>query len=147
MLVRTRFSFMQSHLLLVALGASIALSMAATFAAASKFSPDGSEDRQFRPAESISFHLGSKRAMGTFSRENGTCQVTITIGDTAGRDTAQSKSAARLRLSLRPGQAAGFDSEDGDSIDMTCGEAAETLSVHRGTRIDRAVAQNSQATP
>ena len=145
MLVRTRLAFVQSHLLLVALGASVVLSMAATFAAASKLSPDGPADRQYRPVQSISYHLGSKHAIGTFTRENGTCQVTMMVAEAVDPEVATPTSAARLRLSLQPGQAAGLDSEEGDSIDMTCGEAAETLIVRRGSWTDSDLAKNGQA--
>jgi hypothetical protein len=51
-------------------------------------------------------------------------------------------SAARLRLVLRPGQAAGLDSEEGRSIALTCGDAAATLSVRSGQFDGAAVATN-----
>ena len=145
MLVRTRFAFMQSHLLLLALAASVVLSMAATFAAASKISPEGPADQQYRPVQSISYPLGSKQAIGYFTRESGSCQVTMVVAEIVDPEVATPTSAARLRLSLRPGQAAGLDSEEGDAIDMTCGEAAETLIVSRGIRTDSDLAKTSQA--
>ena len=133
MLVRSRFDFMQSHYLIVAMCASIVLSMAATFAAASKMEPDSPTDRHYRPIQGISYELGSKRAIGYFTRESGECQVTMMIAEAVDPDVATPSSAARLRLALRPGQAAGLDSDEGTSIDLTCGEAAETLTVRRST--------------
>jgi hypothetical protein len=46
--------------------------------------------------------------------------------------------AARVRLILNPGQIAGLDSEEGRSLNFTCGEDATTLLVDVGER-DRLV--------
>ena len=43
-------------------------------------------------------------------------------------------SAARLRLELQPGQTAGLDSEEGRSLNFTCGDNAATLLVDAGER-------------
>jgi len=145
MLVRHRIVFIRSHVLLVAMGVSFVLSMAATFAAASKITLDVPTEQQYRPIQSISYHLGSKRAVEYFTRENGECQVTMIVAEAVEPEVTTTSSAARLRLALRPGQAAGFDSEEGDSIDMTCGEAAETFTVHRSTWTKSDLSQNSQA--
>ncbi|HZF36582.1 MAG TPA: hypothetical protein VE914_22520 [Candidatus Angelobacter sp.] len=84
------------------------------------------------PMQAISHDLGSKAAIGYFVREAGACQVVMMIGEKADAETASMSSAARLRLALLPGQRAGVDSEEGRSIDLTCGEAADTLIVRNG---------------
>ncbi|HZF33147.1 MAG TPA: hypothetical protein VE914_05045 [Candidatus Angelobacter sp.] len=84
------------------------------------------------PMQAISHDLGSKAAIGYFVREAGACQVVMMIGEKADAESASMSSAARLRLALLPGQRAGVDSEEGRSIDLTCGEAAATLIVRNG---------------
>jgi hypothetical protein len=84
------------------------------------------------PMQAISHDLGSKAAIGYFVREAGACQVVMMIGEKVDAETASMSSAARLRLALLPGQRAGLDSEEGRSIDLTCGEAADTLTVRNG---------------
>lgn len=55
-----------------------------------------------------------------------------------------SSTAARVRIMLDPGQVAGLDSEEGGSLNFTCGEGAATLAVDYGER-SKLVAQQSLA--
>ncbi len=84
------------------------------------------------PMQAISRDLGSKSAIGYFVRDAGVCQVVLLIGDNADPETGLRQTAARLRLALLPGQIAGVDSEEGPSLDLTCGEGAATLIVRNG---------------
>jgi len=96
----------------------------------------------YMPMQAISHDLGSKAAIGYFVREAGACQVVMMIGEKTDAETASTSSAARLRLALLPGQRAGVDSEEGRSIDLTCGAGAETLTVHNGATADSATLTN-----
>jgi hypothetical protein len=49
-------------------------------------------------------------------------------------DAAPSSTATRLRLVPNPGQTAGLDSEEGRSLNFTCGEGATALLVDSGER-------------
>jgi hypothetical protein len=49
-------------------------------------------------------------------------------------DKSLPPSAIRVRLVLKPGQIAGFDSEEGRSLNFTCSEEATTLLVDVGER-------------
>ncbi len=84
------------------------------------------------PMQAISHDLGSKLAIGYFITEAGACQVVLMIGENVDPETGLRQTAARLRLALLPGQGAGLDSEEGRSLDLTCGEAAATLIVRNG---------------
>jgi hypothetical protein len=53
-------------------------------------------------------------------------------------ETAPSSTATRVRLVLNPGETAGLDSEEGRSLNFTCGEGAMALLVDSGER-DRLV--------
>ena len=83
----------------------------------------------YRSAQAISYQLGSKRAIGYFMRVDGACQVTLMIAEAIDPDLAQPTSAARLSLSMMPGQSAALASEEGESLELTCGSGAETVLV------------------
>jgi hypothetical protein len=55
-----------------------------------------------------------------------------------------SPTAARVRVMLDPGQVIGFDSDEGRSISLTCGEDAGTLVVGYGDR-DKLMKQEDAA--
>ena len=83
----------------------------------------------YRAAQAISYQLASKRAVGYFVRQNGACHVTLMIAEAVDPDVAQSTSAARLSLAMMPGQKASLASEEGESLELTCGSGAETVLV------------------
>ena len=49
-------------------------------------------------------------------------------------DAAPSSTATRVRLTLGPGEMAGLDSEEGRSLNFTCGDGATALIVDQGER-------------
>ena len=87
----------------------------------------------FRPVEWISYQLVSKRAVGYFEPRDRECLVTLMIAETVDADQARPSSAARLSLAMLPGQSAALASEEGTSMELTCGAGAETVAVKRRT--------------
>ena len=69
---------------------------------------------------------------GYFTEQASKCLVTLMVFDKADPDAAPSATAARVRLVLRPGEMAGLDSEQGRSLNLTCGEGATALIVDVG---------------
>jgi hypothetical protein len=124
------------------LGSAVIASVAAAAAVASSAAPAAGDQATYGPMQSISHDLGSKSAIGYFLREAGECQIVLMIAENADPESGPMLSAARLRLALRPGQAAGLDSEGGRSIDLTCGDEAATLTVRSGQFGSDAVATN-----
>jgi hypothetical protein len=116
-----------------------AAAVATVASSASTALPGGTS---YAPMQAISHDLGSKAAIGYFVSESGACQVVMMIGEKADAEAASMSSAARLRLTLLPGQRAGVDSEEGRSIDLTCGEAANTLIVRNGPTAEVATLTN-----
>jgi hypothetical protein len=116
----------------VAFSGLLIASVAAVATVTSSASTALSDDATYFPMQAISHDLGSKAAIGYFVREAGACQVVMMIGEKTDAETTSTSSAARLRLALLPGQRAGVDSEEGRSIDLTCGDAADTLIVRNG---------------
>lgn len=92
-------------------------------------------EQVYEPIQAISYELGSKRAIGHFARTNNACEVILMVAEIVDPEVATPTTAARLRVTLQPGQAAGLDSENGRSIDLTCGPNGKTLSVREGSWI------------
>ncbi len=99
---------------------------------------------QYTPLMSISYQFGSKFMSGYFTDQAGRCSVTMMIIERTDPDTLLAVSAARVRLLLYPSQIAGLDSEEGHSINVTCGENAQTLFVDVG-ETEKLVAMQSPA--
>jgi len=79
------------------------------------------------PNEPILATFGGQRVIAFFVPERGSCAVnTITWRD-EGIDTPYTE-AHRVRVTLRPGQMAGFDGAR-MSMNLLCGEEASTLAV------------------
>ena len=124
-------------------GAAFGAVMIGSVAAVASSDEDaGPGQASYVPMQGISHDLGSKSAIGYFIREAGACQVVLMIAEKVDPETAAMPSAARLRLVLLPGQAAGLDSEEGRTVDLTCGENAATLDVRSGATKEIAVLTN-----
>jgi hypothetical protein len=87
----------------------------------------------FTPTDGISYELGSKRAMGFFEPRNGRCRVTLIIAEAVDPGAGQ----PRVSLPIRPGESATFTSEQGRSMELTCGEGAQTVSIKCGSNCRR----------
>jgi hypothetical protein len=124
--------------LAVAMSAAAGLTLAS--ADSLRTAPSTTDEAVYSPIQNISYRLGSKAAIGYFAQQAGECHVALMVAEAIDPDVATPPSAARLRLALRPGQVAGFDSEEGPFIDMTCGPDAGSLIVRRGDPTLKAVA-------
>jgi hypothetical protein len=103
-------------------------------------SPDPAvEEAEYRPIQSISYAFGSKSTSGYFVQQDGACFVVLMLTENSEPEASRLMSPTRVRLVLYPGEIAGLDSEEGRSLNFTCGEAAATLLVTEGSR-DRLVA-------
>ena len=72
---------------------------------------------------------------GYFVEQSSTCLVTLMIAEKSeAAGGAPAPSPTRVRVLLYPGQIAGLDSEEGRSLNFTCGEDAKTLLVVAGQR-------------
>jgi hypothetical protein len=101
---------------------------------------------KYLPIQSISYEFGSKLMSGYFVQEASTCLVTLMITENSDPEHLLPVTATRVRLVMNPGQIAGLDSEEGHSVNFTCGEAAATLVVDFGGRA-RLVAAQKRALP
>jgi hypothetical protein len=101
---------------------------------------------QYLPIQSISYEFGSKFMSGYFVQEAATCSVALMITEKSNPEAVVPISPTRVRLLLNPGQVAGLDSDEGRSLNFTCGENAKTLLVDVGDR-DKLLALQALALP
>jgi hypothetical protein len=92
------------------------------------------EEVKYRPIDSIQFDFGSKSTSGYFVEQAKQCLVMLMVYEKTDPDATPASTATRVRLVLNPGQTAGLDSEEGRSLNFTCGEGATALVVDSGER-------------
>jgi hypothetical protein len=80
------------------------------------------------PHEPILTTFGNKRVIAFYEPENGRCFVNAVVYDKTDADTGQT-TAARVRVELNPHQMVHIDSTDNKSINLRCGDYADTLSL------------------
>jgi hypothetical protein len=111
----------------------IVIGLLARIPPASSGSP-GEIEAEYRPIQSISYEFGAKFVSGFFMQQAASCLVHLMITEKIDPDEPLRMTATRVRLALSPGQIAGLDSEEGQSLNLKCGEGAETLEVTVGDR-------------
>lgn len=78
------------------------------------------------PHEPILTTVGNKRVIAFYVPNGGHCAVNAVVWN---RSDTEAGSAARVRVSLSPRQMVHIDSPDNDSLNLQCGEHANTLSI------------------
>jgi hypothetical protein len=91
-------------------------------------------EARYAPIQSVRYDFGSKSMSGYFVDQAKKCVVMLMVSEKRDPDAASSSTATRVRLVLDPGQTAGLDSEEGHSLNFTCGEGATALLVDSGDR-------------
>jgi hypothetical protein len=115
-----------------AFAGTVAISLWA--AAASAQSQSVKSEARYAPIQSVRYDFGSKSMSGYFVDQAKRCVVMLMVTEKGDPDAAPSSTATRLRLVPNPGQTAGLDSEEGRSLNFTCGEGATALLVDSGER-------------
>jgi hypothetical protein len=92
------------------------------------------DEVRYRPIDSIRYDFGSKSTNGYFVEQAKKCVVMLMVYEKPDPDAASASTATRVRLVLNPGETAGLDSEEGRSLNFTCGEGATALVVDSGER-------------
>src|SRR5262245_23878 len=72
--------------------------------------------------------VGNKRVIAFYEPDNGRCAVNATVIHQTDPDTGMT-TAARIRVSLAPGQTASIDSVENTSLTLQCGDRGEMLSA------------------
>ena len=116
-----------------AFAGTVAISLLASAASSQALKPVKGEAK-YAPIESIRYDFGSKSMSGYFVEQAARCFVMLMVYEKSDQDTVPSTMASCIRLVLNPGQMAGLDSEEGRSLNFTCGEGAMALLVNVGER-------------
>ena len=78
------------------------------------------------PNEPILTTVGSKRVIAFYVPGGSHCSINVVVWD---RTDASGDSAARVRVSLNPSQMVHIDSAENKSINLQCGDHADTLAL------------------
>ena len=89
---------------------------------------------KYMPMQSVRYDFVSKSMSGYFVDEAKRCLVTLMVYEKIDPDAAPTSTATRVRLVLNPGETSGLDSEEGRSLNFTCGQEATALVVDSGER-------------
>jgi len=116
-----------------AFAGTVALSLLTSAAFGQSQAPVKGEAK-YAPIQSVRYDFGSKSMSGYFVDQAKRCVVMLMVTEKGDPDAAPSSTATRVRLVLNPGQTAGLDSEEGRSLNFTCGEGATALLVDSGER-------------
>jgi hypothetical protein len=88
------------------------------------------------PYDTLLTTVGSKRVLAFYEPNNGHCGVNAVVWDKTDADTGMT-SAARVRISLKPGEMVHIDSAE-KSLNLQCGDNSATLSIVGISEIIRA---------
>jgi hypothetical protein len=113
---------------------TIAVGLCVWVPVASGGSLPSDDQARYAPIQNISYEFGSKFVSGFFMQQAASCVVYLMITEKIDPDEPLRITATRVRVALNPGQIAGLDSEEGRSLNLKCGEGAETLEVNVGDR-------------
>jgi hypothetical protein len=80
------------------------------------------------PHEPILTTFGNKRVIAFYEPKNGRCAVNAVVWEKTDAETGMT-TAARVRVSLTPRQMVHIDSTDNKSINLQCGDRAQTLAL------------------
>lgn len=80
------------------------------------------------PHEPILTTFGNKRVIAFYEPDNGRCAVNAVVWEKTDAETGMT-TAARVRVSLSPREMVHIDSTDNKTINLQCGDYAETLAL------------------
>ena len=81
------------------------------------------------PHEPILTTVGSKRVIAFYEPDGGHCAVNAVVWDSTPANTDTPYATARVRISLNPRQMVAIDSPENKSLNLQCGDNAETLAI------------------
>jgi hypothetical protein len=128
-LARAEAMKIKSVLIAAAYAALVTGGLAVAAAAPATDSRAHADEATFRPLQALTYTLGSKQAVGYFEQKDGQCALTLMIAEALAPTSETALSAARVKLTMLPGQITDLASEEGQSIAITCGSYGGTVNV------------------
>jgi hypothetical protein len=130
--------FPRTHILSFAAGAVLALAASSLPARADELAQNPGP---VGPHDPILTTFGNKRVIAFYEPDNGRCAVNAVVYDKTDAYTGMT-TAARVRVSLNPREVVHIDSTDNKSINLQCGDRADTLALVETTEfIDAGAAE------
>ena len=83
----------------------------------------------YGPSQAINYSFGSKRAVGYFAVQDGNCALTMFLAEA--EDGHIAPSAARIHVTVRPGDSAELSSVEGQGLQVKCGEKASAVEIRQ----------------
>jgi hypothetical protein len=80
------------------------------------------------PGEPILATVGNKRLIAFYVPDSGRCSINVVLFDAAPAEAPSS--SARVRINLWPGEVLHLDATQQKSVDLRCGDNAETLALN-----------------
>lgn len=99
--------------------AAVAVSIALSFAAQAA---DGAQT--LKPLQGVSFHVGTKHAVGYFLNDSNTCKLVLTLAD----DT--NYAPTRFEASVADGSSTRYQLAEGKSLEFGCHDHAQVMKVN-----------------
>ena len=122
----------EPKVLAAVLTALYAITIALAFAIAAPPSA-AAGDMTYKPMQPIEEILGQTQVAAIYAKDGRTCNILISVRETGATPAAEQSaapSAAQLRLTLQPGEAAMVDTADNQGVSFRCGAGAETMAVY-----------------
>jgi hypothetical protein len=109
--------------------AAAALAGLAATAIATSAEADQPGSRSYVATQAINHSFGSKRAVGYFAAQNGACALTMFLAEAEEGHVAPS--AARVKVTVKPGESAELASAEGQSLEVKCGKDAAAVEIRQ----------------
>ncbi len=90
----------------------------------------------------LNFRLGPKQAVSYFQNESGACRLTVMVGDAFNGEDVPDLTTVRFEATVGSGASARFDVAQGKSLEYSCDERAEAMSVKELDRVAHFAAEN-----
>jgi hypothetical protein len=81
-------------------------------------------EQTMKPLQGVSFHVGSKHAVGYFLNDSNTCKLVLTLAD----DT--NYAPTRFEASIADGSSTHYELAEGKSLEFGCHDHAQVMKVN-----------------
>ncbi len=99
--------------------AAVAVSAALSFATGAQ-----ANEQTMKPLQGLSFHVGTKHAVGYFLNDSNTCKLVLTLAD----DT--NYAPTRFEASIADGSSTHYELAEGKSLEFGCRDHAQVMKVN-----------------
>lgn len=81
------------------------------------------------PGKGVSFYMGTKHGITHFLSDNGTCLLTLAIGDNPNMEGMNPAASTRITMTVVPGRPAKVETTDGKTLLLGCAPGAQAMQL------------------